>query len=83
MARKTGRRSSRAARVPLSDDELIARLQEDAPDVLHAAIPENAFDGAIEGLLKESSSVFDDPHFYCRKCAEYHRKMHPHYKITG
>ncbi len=78
MARRKAKR--RAARVPIPDEELIARLEENAPEVLEAAIPEALFDAAVEGLLKESpSAAARRPHFYCRKCGEYHLKTHPHY----
>jgi Fe2+ or Zn2+ uptake regulation protein len=76
-AKRTARK--RTARIPLSDEELIARLQDEAPDALRATIPEALHDAAVEGLLKESPSARDRPHFYCRKCGEYHLKTHPHY----
>ena len=68
-------------RVPLPDEELIARLQEDAPEVLTATIPEAVFDATVRELLKEPPTD-EAPHFYCRKCAEYHLKTHPHYGLT-
>jgi hypothetical protein len=54
-------------------------LHEDAPEALSAAIPEALFDAAIEGLLKEPPLSDEVPHFYRRKCGEYHLKTHPHY----
>jgi hypothetical protein len=78
MARKKASRRSVAA-TRLTDKELIARLEEEAPEVLRASIPGAAFEAAVEGLLKESPSSKDVPHFYCRKCGEYHLKTHPHY----
>jgi hypothetical protein len=83
MARKKRKaRSVSAARVPISDEELIARLEESAPEVLNAQLPEAVFGATIRELLKESPSA-DIPHFYCRKCGEYHLKTHSHYKTTG
>ncbi len=79
MARKkrTAKRRSYAAARP-TDEELIARLKEEAPEALQGTIPEALFDAAVEGLLKESTG--EVPHFYCRKCGEYHLKNHPHYR---
>lgn len=73
-----GKRKARAARVPISDEELIGRLQDQAPDVLQATVSEADFDAVVEELLKESSPEIR--HFYCRKCGEYHQKTHPHYR---
>lgn len=78
MARKKKKRTVAAARV--SDEELIARLRKEAPEALTAQIPEAVFDAAVEGLLKESPSAHDGPHFYCRRCGEYHLKTHPHHR---
>jgi hypothetical protein len=77
MARKKRQARAPAASVRVPDEELIARLQEDAPEVLRATIPETVFDATVKELLKESP-VDDVPHFYCRKCGEYHLKSHPH-----
>jgi hypothetical protein len=82
MARKKAKRKS-VASTRLTDEELIARLQEEAPEVLRASIPEAAFDAAVEGLLKDSPTSKDVPHFYCRKCGEYHLKTHPHHTRVG
>jgi len=82
MARKKKARRFTTDRVRVSDEELIARLEEHAPEVLNATIPEAVFDAALEGLLKESPSD-EIPHFYCRKCGEYHLKTHPHYGLTA
>jgi len=76
MARKK-RKTAGTAQVPISDEELIGRLQDDAPDVLNAAISRAAFDAVLQGLLEESSSEIQ--HFFCHKCGEYHLKTHPHY----
>jgi len=78
MARKKRKRRSVAA-TRATDEELITRLQTEAPEVLEARMPEAAFDAAVEGLLKESPLSDDVPHFYCRRCGEYHLKTHPHY----
>jgi hypothetical protein len=80
MARKKRKtRQLAAARIPVSDEEVISRLQEDAPEVLGAKIPEATFDATVGELLKESPLGDEVPHFYCRKCGEYHLKTHPHY----
>jgi len=77
MARKK-RRTSSIASTRITDEELIARLQDQAPDVLTANISELDFDAVVEGVLKESPSD-ENPHFYCRPCGEYHLKTHPHH----
>jgi hypothetical protein len=82
MARKRKRRSRGTARVPIPDEELIAKLQHDAPEVLTASVPEAAFDTVVQRLLEESPGITENPHFYCRKCREYHLKTHPHYTLT-
>lgn len=82
MARKKRKpRFVTATPVRVSDEEVIARLQEDAPEVLAASIPEAIFDATVGELLKESPSN-EAPHFYCRKCGEYHLKTHPHYQAV-
>lgn len=63
-----------------TDEELIAKLEEQAPRVLTARIAETTFDAAVEGLLSEPPLSDDVPHFYCRRRGEYHLKTHPHYK---
>lgn len=78
MARKKEPKR-RTARVPLSDEELIVRLEEKAPNVLRASIPEADFERTVEGLLEESPAS-EVRHFYCRQCGEYHLKNHPHRK---
>ena len=82
MARKKAKRSVGSARVPISDEKLIARLQEKAPELLTAKVSEAAFDSVIDNLLAESPSD-DRPHFYCRKCGEYHLKSHLHYQPSA
>ena len=79
MARKRKRKTAGTARVPISDEELIGRLQDDAPDVLDVTISDAAFDAAVQGLLAESSLSSKIRHFFCRRCGEYHLKTHPHY----
>jgi hypothetical protein len=69
-------------RARLFDEEIIVRLQKDAPEVLNAEMSEAVFDAAVEGLLKEFPLPKELPHFYCRKCGEYHLKTHPHYRPT-
>jgi hypothetical protein len=82
MARKKkkARHATTGPRVP--DEELIARLEEHAPEVLAAKMPEAVFDATVAELLKESPSD-EVPHFYCRKCGEYHLKTHSHYSPSG
>jgi hypothetical protein len=81
MARKRKGRAGRtpAFQFPISDEELIARLEVDVPDSLSAVISEAKFDAAVEGLIKESPLSTVSPHSYCRKCSEYHLKTHPHF----
>jgi hypothetical protein len=82
MARRKAKARGRPARVPISDEELIARLQDNAPDALAARMSEADFDKVVERLLNEPPLSDDVPHFYCRKCAEYHLKTHPHYSTN-
>lgn len=77
MARKK-RRAGTIASTRIADEELIERLQEKAPDVLNARVSEADFDAVVEGILKEPP-YSENPHFYCRKCGQYHSKTHPHY----
>ena len=80
MARKNGKRRQVATtRLRVSDEELIARLEEHAPEVLSGKMPEAVFDATVAELLKESPSE-EVPHFYCGKCGEYHLKSHSHYQ---
>jgi hypothetical protein len=78
MVRKKRKARSPTTRVPLPDEELIARLEEDAPEVLRATMPEAVFDATVKELLKESPTA-EMPYFYCRKCGEYHLKTHTHW----
>jgi hypothetical protein len=71
--------SQRTRRVSIPDDELIARLEDGAPEVLTATIPEAVFDATVKELLKESPTD-EVPHFYCRRCGEYHLKTHAHHR---
>ena len=82
MARKGKDRASGTARVPIPDEELIAKLQDKASHVLGAIIDEATFDAAVEGLLNDLPFAGEAPHFYCRKCGEYHLKTHAHYGET-
>jgi|HubBroStandDraft_6_1064221.scaffolds.fasta_scaffold1750158_1 hypothetical protein len=74
--KKRKRRSVAATRV--TDEKLIKRLGEEAPEVLDAQVPEALFDAAVEGLLKELPEAYEKAHFYCRRCGRYHLKSHPH-----
>ncbi len=78
--RKAKAKSRRTGHVPIPDKELIARLEKEAPEVLNAGLSEAAFDAVVEGLLNEPVLSDECPHFYCRKCREYHLKTHPHYR---
>ena len=48
------------------DEEPVARLQEDAPEVLAATMPEGAFD-----VTAKEPPTDGVPHFYRRECGEY------------
>jgi hypothetical protein len=78
MARKK-RRTRTIASTRITDEELIARLQEDAPDMLTTQVSEAAFDAVVDRILKEPPFSGENPHFYCRRCGEYHLKTHPHH----
>jgi len=77
MPRKK-RRARTIASTRITDDELIARLQEQEPDVLMVRVSEADFDAVVDGILKEPPFSGENPHFYCRKCRQYHLKTHPH-----
>jgi hypothetical protein len=79
MARR--KRQAGTHRVP--DEELIAKLQEKDEHVLNAQISEQFFDKVVGELLKETALPDDVPHFYCRKCGEYHLKTHPHRNMNS
>jgi hypothetical protein len=53
MARKRKTSKIRTARVPFSDEELMRRLKEQAPEVLSASVPEEAFDKVVQNLLRD------------------------------
>jgi hypothetical protein len=76
--RKAKAKSRRTGHVPIPDEELIARLEKEAPEVLNAGLSEAGFDAVVEGLLNKPALSDEFPHFYCRKCGEYHLKTHPH-----
>jgi hypothetical protein len=80
MARKK-RKARSIAPDRVSDEELTARLEEHAHEVLAVKIPEAVFDATVAELLKESPTD-EVPHFYCRKSCEYHLTTHPHYAAT-
>jgi hypothetical protein len=79
MAREK-REARRVAAARVSDEELIAWLEEEAPQALTVQIPEAVFDPAVEGCFKESPSPRGGPRFYWGKCGEYHLKTHPHHR---
>ena len=78
MERKK-RKRKRVAATPITDEELIKRLEEEAPDVLKAQMPEALFDEAVDKLLKEAPDAYEKAHFYCRRCGGYHLTTHVHY----
>ncbi len=80
--RKAKAKSRRTGHVPIPDEELIARLEKAAPEVLNALVSDLTFGAVVEGLLKEPPLPDEVPHFYCRKCREYHMKTHPHNRDT-
>jgi hypothetical protein len=82
MARKKRKAGEPATRAPVSNQELIERLEQNHPEVLSATMPAVMFDTVVEGLLKEFPLPDELPHFYCRKCGEYHLKTHTHY-VSG
>src|SRR5579871_2668927 len=49
-----------------------------AGEELTARVSEVDFDAVLDKLLTQSPEE-ENPHFYCRKCAEYHLKTHPHH----
>ena len=74
MARR--KRKTAIAEHPAHDDEaLIARLQDEHPEVLEAEVD---FDSHMTRILK-AGAVEEIPHFYCRPCGQYHEKTHPHH----
>lgn len=82
MAGKKRKTRDPATRVRISDEDLLARLEERASEVLTATMPEAVFDATVKELLTESPTD-ERPHFYCRKCGEYHLKTHIHSKSSG
>jgi hypothetical protein len=58
---------------------LIARLQGEEHPVLNASVSHADFEAVLDNLLTQSSDGDENPHFYCRKCGEYHLKTHPHH----
>jgi len=81
MARKKRRKAKprTIASTRISDDELIARLQDKGISAaLDRSISEAEFETIVERLMTQLPSR-ENPHFYCRKCGEYHLKSHPHH----
>lgn len=77
MARK--RRPGTIASTRITDEELIQRLQDEHPHILDAKVSEADFDKVVKQLLNTQPSD-ENPHFYCRRCGEYHLKTHPHFR---
>jgi hypothetical protein len=78
MARKK-RRTRTIASTRITDEELIGRLQDKHPHILDATVSEADFESVIDKVLTQLPELEEKPHFYCRKCGEYHLKSHPHY----
>jgi hypothetical protein len=77
MARKK-RRPRTIASTRITDEELIKRLQDEHPEILSATVGHAEFEAAVGNLMQQSPD--EKPHhFYCRPCAEYHPKTHPHH----
>jgi hypothetical protein len=72
------RRARTGATTYVTDEQLIANLQDHAPEILESRVSLAEFDDAIKGLLKESPTA-EIQHFFCRPCGEYHPKTHPHH----
>jgi hypothetical protein len=78
MARTKTRRRKVAATFA-TDEQLIAHLQDEAPELLRTRVSDDEFETTVGRLLKESPSA-QIQHFYCRPCGEYHLKTHRHYR---
>ena len=79
MAKKKRRRVRTIASTRITDDELIARLQDKHPHILDAKVSEAEFEAILERVMLQLPDRDERPHFYCRKCGEYHLKSHPHH----
>jgi hypothetical protein len=77
MARKK-RRTRTIASTRITDEELIARLQEKEHPLLNASVAEADFEAVLDNLLTQSPDE-ENQHFYCRPCGEYHLKTHTHH----
>jgi hypothetical protein len=55
VAKRAKKKTSKIVKARVSDERLILRLAEKAPEVLRGTIAEDAFDAAVTGLLKEKS----------------------------
>jgi hypothetical protein len=77
MARKQ-KRARRGATTYVTDEKLIAYLEEHAPEVLQSKLSEVTFGAAVEAVLAQPLTD-EIQHFYCRPCGEYHPKTHPHH----
>jgi hypothetical protein len=77
MAKK--KRARRGATTYVLDEDLIKYLEEHSPETLETKVSESAFDASVDAILKQPLTD-EIRHFYCRPCAEYHPKTHPHYR---
>ena len=74
MARK--KRSRIASSTRTTDEKLIEKVQEIAPELLTTVVSDDALGRVVDRLLEEESP--EPIHFYCRKCGQYHLKTHSH-----
>jgi len=79
MARKKRRQPRTIASTRITDDELIARLQDKGFVPVNMSVSEAEFDRTLKSLMSQLPDRESRPHFYCRKCGEYHLKSHPHH----
>ena len=74
------RRARRGATTYATDEELIAYLEKNAPEMLESKVSDIAFEAALQAVLEEEPTD-EIKHFYCRPCGEYHLKTHRHHAI--
>ena len=78
MAGRKKQRSRIASSTRITDEELIERICEKAPELLTTTVLEAELEGLVNQLLKEDTPEQQD--FYCRRYREYHLKSHPQFK---
>jgi hypothetical protein len=82
MARKK-RRPRTIASTRITNEELVARLQDKGFVPVDMSVSEADFDATLENLMSELPDRDDRPHFYCRKCGQYHLKSHQHHSTIN